>query len=85
MNTKKVIKILTLVSSSIAASLAGLATLPIPSEEMVLPPQWRPYLVSIAFFAGAIRIVLIPALEAAIKTLNEPDSQAVNPPPKPEP
>lgn len=80
MKTKKIIKLLTLISSSIAASLAGLATLPIPSEDMGLPPQWRPYLVSVAFFAGAVRIVLIPALEAAIKTLNEPDP----PPAKPE-
>lgn len=71
--TTKLIKALTILSSSLAAGLAGAATLPIPSEEMGLPPNWRPYLVSIAFFVAAGRIVVLPTLEAIIKALQEPE------------
>jgi hypothetical protein len=72
--TTKIIRILTIISGSLAALLAGLATLPIPSEDMGLPPNWRPYLVSIAFFAGAVRIVVLPALDAAIKSLKDTET-----------
>ena len=71
MKTTQLVKILTIASSSLAALMGGLATLPVPSDNLPIPPQWRPYLVSVAFIAGAIRIVIIPFLDSIIKGLKE--------------
>ena len=72
MKTTKVIRFLTITSSSLAALLGGLATLPIPSSDLPIPPSWRPYLVSTAFLAAAVRIVVIPFIDNLIKSLSEP-------------
>ena len=72
MTTPKAIKILTIVSSSLAALLGGLATLPIPSENLPMPESWRPYLVSVAFIAAAVRLVVIPVLDNIAAKLKEP-------------
>ena len=71
MKTPKVLKFLTILSSSLAALMGGLATLPIPSESLPMPESWRPYLVSVAFIAAGVRLAVIPALDAAIKKMNE--------------
>lgn len=70
--TPRAIKILTIVSSSLAALMGGLATLPIPSSELPMPESWRPYLVSVAFIAAAVRVVVIPVLDNLITKLKEP-------------
>lgn len=70
--TPKVLKVLTIISSSLAAMMAGLATLPVSSDLLPMPAEWRPYLVSVAFIAAAVRIVILPAIDAAIKNLSEP-------------
>jgi hypothetical protein len=72
MKTSKAIKILTIVSSSLAALLGGLATLPIPSSDLPMPESWRPYLVSVAFIAAGVRIVVIPVLDNIAAKLKEP-------------
>lgn len=71
MKTSKALKFLTIASTSIAAGLAGLATLPIPSADLPMPPSWRPYLMSVAFFAAAVRVIVLPAIDAAIKKMSE--------------
>lgn len=70
--TPKVLKVLTIISSSLAAMMGGLATLPVSSDMLPMPESWRPYLVSIAFLAASVRIVVLPAIDAAIKKLSEP-------------
>jgi len=72
MKTSKVLRFLTILSSSLAALLGGLATLPIPSADLPMPDNWRPYLVSVAFIAASVRMVVIPAIDSAIKSLGEP-------------
>ena len=70
--TPKIIKALTIISSSLAALMGGLATLPVDSEHLPMPAEWRPYLVSVAFIAAGVRLAILPALDAAIKHLQEP-------------
>lgn len=41
--------------TGLGAILAGLGTLPIDSAQLPLPPEWRPYLISIGFFAITAR------------------------------
>lgn len=72
MTTPKAIKFLTIVSSSLAALLGGLATLPIPSADLPMPPSWRPYLVSVAFIAAGVRVLVIPVLDNIAAKLKEP-------------
>lgn len=72
MKTSKTLKVLTILSSSLAALMGGLATLPVSSDLLPMPEAWRPYLVSVAFIAAAIRIVVLPTLDAAIKKMSEP-------------
>jgi len=72
MKLPKFIRILTIISSSLAALLGGLATLPIPSADLPIPASWRPYLVSTAFIAASLRIVVMPVIDNIIKVLNEP-------------
>jgi hypothetical protein len=49
MNTAKFLKVLTIVTTSLAALAAGLGTLPIDSASLPMPPSWRPYLMGVAF------------------------------------
>jgi hypothetical protein len=35
--------------------LAGLGTLPVDSEHLPFPPEWRPYVISVGFFAMTAR------------------------------
>ena len=72
MKTSKAIKVLAIVSSSLAALLGGLATLPIPSSDLPMPESWRPYLVSVAFIAAAVRVIVIPVLDNIAAKLKEP-------------
>lgn len=72
MNTTKIIKLLTIITSALATLLAGLATLSVPSDQLPMPAEWRPYLVPIAFIVNAARIAFVPMLESIIKTLKEP-------------
>jgi hypothetical protein len=72
MNIPKIVKGLTIVSSSLAALMGGLATLPIASSDLPMPPEWRPYLVSVAFIAAGVRIVIIPVLDNIAAKLKEP-------------
>ena len=37
--------------SGLGTILAGLGTLPVDSADLPLPPEWRPYIISIGFFA----------------------------------
>jgi hypothetical protein len=69
--TPKIIKTLTIISSSLAALMGGLATLPVDSDHLPMPPEWRPYLVSVAFIAAGVRVAVIPALDSIIKHLSE--------------
>jgi hypothetical protein len=43
------------VITGIGGILAGLGTLPVASESLPMPPEWRPYLLSVGFFAMASR------------------------------
>lgn len=70
--TPKILKVLTIVSSSLAALMGGLATLPVGSEHLPMPPEWRPYLVSVAFIAAGFRVAILPALDSIIKHLSDP-------------
>ncbi len=72
MNTPKAIKILTIVSSSLALVMGGLAQLPIDSASLPMPPEWRPYLTGIAFLAAAVRVLVIPVLDNIAAKLKEP-------------
>lgn len=73
MNTAKILKILTIASTALAAFAAGLGTLPIDSADLPLPPEWRPYLMGVAFIAASIRVAVLPVLESIIKSLeNKP-------------
>lgn len=46
-NKKQVLQAVT----GTGALLAALGTLPVASEQLPLPPHWRPYIVSVGFFA----------------------------------
>lgn len=35
--------------------LAALGTLPVDSADLPMPPEWRPYLISVGFFAVTFR------------------------------
>lgn len=48
---KQVLQIVT----GLGALLAGLGTLPVDSAQLPLPPEWRPYLISVGFFALTAR------------------------------
>jgi hypothetical protein len=71
MKTSKTLKLLTTVSTALALFVAGLGTLPIDSVDLPLPPEWRPYLMGVAFIAASIRIVVLPVLDSIIKNLQE--------------
>lgn len=71
MKTSKTLKLLTTVSTALALFAAGLGTLPIDSVDLPLPPEWRPYLMGVAFIAASIRIVVLPVLDSIIKNLQE--------------
>lgn len=71
MNTAKILKILTIASTALAAFAAGLGTLPIDSEALPMPPEWRPYLMGTAFIAASVRVVVLPVLDAITKSLQE--------------
>jgi hypothetical protein len=72
MNTPKVVKILTIASSSLALLMGGLAQLPIDSASLPMPAEWRPYLTGTALLAAAVRIVIIPVLDNIAAKLKEP-------------
>lgn len=44
---KQVLQIIT----GLGGLLAGLGTLPVGSEHLPFPPEWRPYIISVGFFA----------------------------------
>lgn len=71
MKTLQALRLLTVASSSLTALAAGLAMLPVASSELPLPPEWRPYLAGVGFIAIAIRIVVVPTLDAAIKSAKD--------------
>jgi hypothetical protein len=71
MNTAKILKLLTIASTALAAFAAGLGTLPIDSASLPLPPEWRPYLMGTAFIAASVRVVVLPVLDAITKSLQE--------------
>lgn len=71
LTTTKVIRILTIASSALVVFAGGLAMLPIDSANLPMPPEWRPYLAGSAFIAAAVRIVVLPTLDAVIKGLND--------------
>lgn len=50
--TKK--KVLQFVTGT-GAFLAAMGTLPVASEHLPFPPEWRPYIISVGFFAMAAR------------------------------
>jgi hypothetical protein len=41
--------------TGIGGLLAALGTLPVDSAALPLPPEWRPYLISVGFFALTAR------------------------------
>lgn len=43
------------IATGIGGLLAGLGTLPVDSAELPFPPEWRPYVVSVGFFALTAR------------------------------
>jgi len=53
-------------SAALALLAGGLGTLPIDSAHLPMPPEWRPYLQSTAFFAVAIRVIVIPTLDSLV-------------------
>ena len=69
--TVKFTKVLTNVSAALAAFAGGLGTLPIDSKDLPLPPEWRPYLMGVAFLAVAVRMAVIPAIDALAKDLDQ--------------
>lgn len=83
MKTAQIIRILTILSSALAAFIAGLALLPISSADLPMPPSWRPYLAGIAFLVAAGRVLIVPTLDAIIKSLKETDSPPPEKPPTP--
>jgi len=66
------VRIVTNVSTSLAALAGGLGTLPIASEHLPMPPHWRPYVQGVALLALSIRVVVIPTLDAIVKGFTEP-------------
>ena len=74
MKTIQILRIFTIVSSSLTALAAGLALLPVASAELPMPPEWRPYLAGIGMIAVAIRAVVVPTLDAVIKSVNDTKS-----------
>lgn len=43
---------------------AGLGTLPIPSAELPMPPEWRPYIMSAGFFGLLLRMIAVSIRDA---------------------
>jgi hypothetical protein len=66
-----VVRALTNTSTALAALAGGLGTLPIDSANLPLPPDWRPYLQGVALIAIAIRVAIIPTLDAIAKGITE--------------
>lgn len=85
MKTAEIVRILTILSSALAAFLAGLALLPIPSDELPMPPSWRPYLAGIALLAAACRVLIVPTLDAIIKSIKATETPPSDPSPSPPP
>jgi hypothetical protein len=45
---------------------AGLGTLPIPSADLPMPPEWRPYIMSAGFFGLLLRVVAVSIRDAFV-------------------
>ena len=43
---------------------AGLGTLPVPSSELPMPPEWRPYIMSAGFFGLLLRLIAVSLRDA---------------------
>jgi len=43
---------------------AGLGTMPIPSADLPMPPEWRPYIMSAGFFGLLLRMVTVSIRDA---------------------
>jgi len=43
------------ITTGLGTLLAGLGTLPVDSASLPMPPEWRPYIASVGFFALTAR------------------------------
>lgn len=43
------------IATGVGGLLAGLGTLPVDSASLPFPPEWRPYIISVGFFALTAR------------------------------
>jgi len=67
----KSVRILTIASAALAALAGGLGTLPIDSASLPMPPEWRPYLMGVAFLSLSIRAVVVPTLDSIIAKIRQ--------------
>ena len=67
MKAKKT-RIAVVIFTALAGIGAGLGTLPIPSSELPMPPELRPYIQSIGFFGTVLGLIansIISAIQAS--------------------